>query len=121
MATAHGISSSHLPRVCSPPCYICGYTHICCIRQPILQTCISLSTCDGVQEALDADEHPDMMDFSDHADGLQRADSDVGHKHSGDPTTDLTADPTADPTFDPTADPAADCTTVSCSADLGQK
>ena len=36
-----------------------------------------------LQEALDADEHPDMMDFSDHADGLQRTNSDVSHKHNG--------------------------------------
>ncbi len=36
-----------------------------------------------LQEALDADEHPDMMDFSDHADGLQRTDSDVAHRHTG--------------------------------------
>ncbi len=35
-----------------------------------------------LQEALDADEHPDMMDFSDHADGLQRADSDVAHRQA---------------------------------------
>ena len=35
-----------------------------------------------LQEALDADEHPDMMDFSDHADGLQRTDSDVAHRQT---------------------------------------
>lgn len=95
--------SVHLPAT-FVAIYMC-----CCIRQPTLQTYISFSTCIGVQEALDADEHPDMMDFSDHSDGLQRADSDAGHKHSGDPTT------------DPTADPATDPTTVPCSADLGQK
>ena len=31
----------------------------------------------AVQEALDADEHPDMLDFSDAADGLQRTTSNV--------------------------------------------
>lgn len=35
-----------------------------------------------MREALDADEHPDMMDFSDHADGLQRTDSDVAHRQT---------------------------------------
>ncbi len=36
-----------------------------------------------LQEALDADDHPDMLDFSDHADGLQRTDSDVAHRQTG--------------------------------------
>lgn len=31
----------------------------------------------GVQEAMDADEHPDMLDFSDAADGLARTTSNV--------------------------------------------
>ena len=30
-----------------------------------------------MQEALDAEEHPDMLDFSDAADGLQRTTSSV--------------------------------------------
>ena len=34
-----------------------------------------------MQEALD--EHPEMIDFSDAADGLQRTDSDMVHKGNG--------------------------------------
>ena len=45
----------------------------------------------GVQEALDADEQPDMLDFSDAADGLARTASNVSFtsemQHSRQPGT----------------------------------
>ena len=36
-----------------------------------------------LQEALETDEHPDMLDFSDTADGLQRTNSDMTPRQNG--------------------------------------